>query len=112
MKKEKKYNNKLGITSMILFIVGLLVICLGFLRAYQDGSEYSGLWLVFAFILGLIPFLISGILALINIKDFYSKNEIKKCNKFFLIIDWIIICLIILPFICIKIYNLFAQLFL
>ncbi|MCI5789076.1 MAG: hypothetical protein MR031_00075 [Tenericutes bacterium] len=109
---EKKYQNGLGIASMIVFIVGMLILGLGFLLTYLDGSEYSGFFIVFAIWIGGLPLLVSGILALINIINFYSKKSVKKCSKFFLILDWIIISIILLPIICLQIYNIFGFLFL
>ena len=78
---------------MIVFIVGMLILGLGFLLTYLDGSEYSGFFIVFAIWIGVLPLLVSGILALINIINFYSKKSVKKCSKFFLIFSYIMTCL-------------------
>ena len=108
---EKKNRNGLGIASTILFIIGLIVMGLGFLFTYLDGSEYSGFFIVFAIWIGGLPLLISGILALVNIINFYSKKCINKCSKFFLVLDWIIIVLILMPIIYLQISNIFRLLF-
>ena len=105
---EKKYSNGLGIASMIVFIIGLLILGLGFLLSYLDGSEYSGWFIVFAIWMGAVPLLVSGILALINIANYYSKKSTNKCNKFFLVFDCIIMILILLPIICLQIYNMIS----
>lgn len=108
---EKKYKNGLGIASLILFFIGLIILGLGFLFKFIDGSEYSGFHIIFAIFFCAVPFLISGILAIINICKYYSKKTIDKCNKFFLIFDWFIIATIILPYICIEIYNILVFIF-
>lgn len=106
-----KNSNGLGIASLITFIIGLFIVGLGFLLKYIDGSEYSGWWIVFAIWIGIMPLIASGILALINVINFYSKKSIKKSNKFFLILDWCILILIILPFIILQIYNVVGIMF-
>ena len=102
---EKKYSNGLGIASLILFLIGLAILGAGYINESLDGSEYSGFHIIFAIFLSAVPLLISGILAIINIYKYYSKKHINKCNRFFLILDWIIIVTIILPYISIVIYN-------
>ena len=109
--KEKKYYNGLGIASMILFILGMLILGLGFLFNYLDGSTYSGIYILISIFIGGVPLLISGILAFINIVNYYSKTSVKKCSKFFLILDWIIVSIIILPMICSEIYDIVMILF-
>jgi len=108
---EKKHKNSLGIVSLILFLVGLIILGLGFLLKYLDGSEYSGFFIIGAIFVGGVPFLISGILALINICNYYSKKNSAKCNLFFLIFDWFVVAIIILPYVCILIYNMLVFIF-
>jgi hypothetical protein len=106
MKNEKKYKNGLGIASLILFLIGIIVLGLGVLFKHLDGSEYGGFFIIFAIFFAGVPFLMSGVLALINICNYYSKKCIIKCNKLFLVFDWCIIATIILPYVFIQIYNI------
>lgn len=108
---EKKYHNGLGIASMIVFILGMLILGLGFLFNYLDGSTYSGIYILASIFICAVPLLVSGVLAFINIVNFYSKSCIKKSSKFFLILDWIIVSVITLPMICFKIYDIVIVLF-
>ena len=98
--------NAASSASLILFLIGIIILGLGVLFKYLDGSENSGYFILFAMILGGFPFLISGILAFINIYNYYSKKNIIKCNKFFLVFDWCIIAIIILPYVLLQIYNM------
>lgn len=106
MKNEKKYKNGLGIASLILFLIGVVVLGLGILLKHLDGSEYSGFFIIFAIFFAGVPFLVSGVLSLINICNYYSKKSTIKCNKFFLIFDWCVIAITVVPYACIQIYNI------
>ena len=107
----KKNKNSLGITSLILFLIGIIILGWSFFLKYRDGSEYSGFYIIFGLFIGGVPFFASGTLALINICNYYSKNNIIKCNKFFLIFDWFVIAVIVLPYVLIQIYNLLMTIF-
>lgn len=92
MKNEKKYKNGLGIASLILFLIGIIALGLGVLFKHLDGSEYSGFFITFAIFFAGVLFLISGVLAIINICNYYSKKRIQariwpNCGKVELYVD-------------------------
>lgn len=107
----KKHKNGLGIASLILFLIGLIILGWSFLLKYHDGSEYSGFYIIFGIFVGGVPFFASGILSIVNIYNYYSKKSIIKCSKFFLIFDWLVIAVIVLPYILIQIYNILMTIF-
>ena len=82
MKNEKKYKNGLGIASLILFLIGVVVLGLGILLKHLDGSEYSGFFIIFAIFFAGVPFLVSGVLSLINICNYYSKKALLNVISF------------------------------
>lgn len=80
MKRNTK--NGLGVASLILFLIGVVVLGLGVLFKHLDGSEYSGFFIVFAIFFAGVPFLVSGVLALINICNYYSKKALLNAISF------------------------------
>ena len=98
-KKEIKNNNKLGIASLVLFLIALCFTLSMLLNKSEEVISVAG----FAFVFYALPLLlISGIMALINIIKYYSKSS-YKCNKFFLIATWAILLVLILYVICLYV---------